>query len=132
MLYQLHELQRAWLAPVSHVAEASARTLAAHAGFFAPFSSSSGVALMAATCELLHRMGKDYPKTSFGIDRALVSGSQVAVIEHSVLELPFCRLLRFKRYGDDARVVRALEQSPVVLLVAPLSGHHATLLRETV
>jgi poly(3-hydroxybutyrate) depolymerase len=129
MLYQLHDLHRAWLRPISHVAEASARILAAHAAFF---PACSGVAQMAAAYELLHRIGKDYPKPSFGVDRVEISGSQVAVIEHSVFELPFCRLLRFKRYGEDVGVVRALEQSPVVLLVSPLSGHHATLLRDTV
>jgi poly(3-hydroxybutyrate) depolymerase len=130
MLYQLHELHRAWLAPVNHVAEASARILAAHAGFF---PASSGVAApMAAAYELLHRLGKDYPKPSFGVGRVEISGSQVAVIEQSVFELPFCRLLRFKRYGEDEGVIQALKQSPVVLVVAPLAGHHATLLRETV
>jgi poly(3-hydroxybutyrate) depolymerase len=46
--------------------------------------------------------------------------------------LPFCRLLRFKRYTDEPTVVEDLKDDPVVLVVAPLSGHHATLLRDTV
>ena len=44
---------------------------------------------------------------------------------------PFCRLLRFKRYTDDAATITALKDDPIVLVVAPLSGHHATLLRDT-
>jgi poly(3-hydroxybutyrate) depolymerase len=45
---------------------------------------------------------------------------------------PFCRLLSFRRYSDRADVVAGLERDPVVLVVAPLSGHHSTLLREAV
>jgi poly(3-hydroxybutyrate) depolymerase len=54
------------------------------------------------------------------------------VIEREVLRKPFCRLLRFKRYSDDAGNLRELKDDPPVLVVAPLSGHHATLLRDTV
>ena len=49
-----------------------------------------------------------------------------------MLAKPFCRLLRFKRYSDDAGNLRELKDDPTVLVVAPLSGHHATLLRDTV
>jgi poly(3-hydroxybutyrate) depolymerase len=47
-------------------------------------------------------------------------------------EKPFCRLLRFKRYTDDPAVLAKMKDQPTVLVVAPLSGHHSTLLRETV
>ena len=49
-----------------------------------------------------------------------------------MLRTPFCRLLRFKRYSDDAGNIAGLKDDPPVLVVAPLSGHHATLLRDTV
>ena len=45
---------------------------------------------------------------------------------------PFCRLLRFKRYSDRADVIAELKSHPVVLVVAPLSGHHSTMVRDTV
>ena len=50
----------------------------------------------------------------------------------AVVDEPFCRLLRFKRYSDDPATIEAMKNDPVVLVVAPLSGHHATLLRDTV
>ena len=59
-------------------------------------------------------------------------GAKVAVVEQPVMTKPFCRLLSFKRYSDRADVVAGLQRDPVVLVVAPLSGHHATLLREAV
>ncbi|MNN08812.1 acyl-CoA synthetase [compost metagenome] len=49
-----------------------------------------------------------------------------------MLEKPFCKLLRFKRYADDPETIKLLKDEPVVLVCAPLSGHHATLLRDTV
>ena len=52
--------------------------------------------------------------------------------EQVAIEKPFCRLLRFKRFTDDLPTLHALKEQPTVLVVAPLSGHHATLLRETV
>ena len=57
---------------------------------------------------------------------------QVAVQELVAEEKHFCRLLRFKRYTDDPAVLAKMKDQPTVLVVAPLSGHHSTLLRETV
>jgi poly(3-hydroxybutyrate) depolymerase len=91
-----------------------------------------GSSRIAAGYELIYRMGKDYPKPQFGIDLVDVRGCKVPVVEQTALSKPFCRLLRFKRYSDDAALVSVLKQSPAVLVVAPLSGHHATLLRDTV
>ena len=54
------------------------------------------------------------------------------MVEQVACAKPFCRLLRFKRFTDDADVIAALKAEPPVLVVAPLSGHHATLLRDTV
>ncbi len=49
-----------------------------------------------------------------------------------MLAKPFCRLLRFKRFSDRPELLASMKQQPTVLVVAPLSGHHATLLRDTV
>ena len=52
--------------------------------------------------------------------------------EQVAIEKPFCRLLRFKRFTDDLPTLQRLKKQPTVLVVAPLSGHHSTLLRDTV
>jgi poly(3-hydroxybutyrate) depolymerase len=129
MLYQLHELNRALLGPATQLAYAGARIFSAPGSWLARLPGSSRIA---AGYELIYRIGKDYPKPEFGIDSVTVRGVNVAVVEQTVLTRPFCRLLRFKRYSDDAPLVSTLKRDPVVLIVAPLSGHHATLLRDTV
>jgi len=61
-----------------------------------------------------------------------VDGVDVAIHERVEVDKPFCELRRFKRYTDDAHTLSSLKGQPVVLIVAPLSGHYATLLRDTV
>ncbi len=129
MLYQLHELQRALLAPTAHLAQAGASMFSSPGSWLAALPGSSQVA---ATYELLYRLSKDFPKPKFDIHAVRAHGAELPVVEQTVMRKPFCRLLRFNRYADDAKLFAALEQSPTVLVVAPLSGHHATLLRDTV
>jgi poly(3-hydroxybutyrate) depolymerase len=80
----------------------------------------------------MHRLGKDYEKPEFNLRTTTVDGVEVAVHERVELDKPFCELRRFKRFSDDQTSLAAMKQQPVVLVVAPLSGHYATLLRETV
>ena len=87
---------------------------------------------MAAGYELFYRLGKQYEKPKFGIDTVNVRGARVAVLEETVLSRPFCRVQRFTRLSDDPKVAARLRDDSPVLAVAPLSGHHATLLRETI
>ncbi|KDP85636.1 esterase, partial [Cupriavidus sp. SK-3] len=54
------------------------------------------------------------------------------IVEQTIIEKPFCKLVRFKRYADDPETIKLLKDEPVVLVCAPLSGHHSTLLRDTV
>ena len=129
LLYQLHEWNRAWLEPFSTWAEANAHMLSSPHSWM---SSVPGASRMAAGYELLHRIGKDYEKPEFGIHEVEVDGRKCPVVEREVLRTPFCRLLRFKRFSDDAGELRNMKDDPAVLVVAPLSGHHATLLRDTV
>jgi poly(3-hydroxybutyrate) depolymerase len=130
MLYQLHEWQRAFLGPVSHYAEASARLLTDPSS---PLAQLPGAQRMAAGYELVHRLGKDYEKPAFDIHSITnPQGNQIAIIERIDLETPFCQLRRFKRFSDDPETIEKMKSEPVVLVVAPLSGHHATLLRDTV
>ena len=129
MLYQMHELGRAWMAPMTYWAEAGAKMFGQQGGWL---SSLPGAAQAAAGYELLYRIGKDYEKPEFGIHAIDIDGTAYPVIEREMLRKPFCRLLRFKRYADDAGNLRDLKDDPPVLVVAPLSGHHSTLLRDTV
>ena len=62
-----------------------------------------GAARIAASYELLYRLGKSYEKPTFGIQAVEVRGAKVAVVEQTVLAKPFCRLQRFKRYERPGR-----------------------------
>ena len=129
MLYQLHELTRHLLAPWVHQAGANARMFSDPDSLWSTLPGADG---LAAGNELFHRIGKDYEKPAWAIGAVEVEGHALPVIEQEVLVKPFCRLLRMKRFSDDAGVVEAMKHQPAVLVVAPLSGHHATLLRDTV
>jgi len=127
MLYQLHEMQRSLLHPLMQWAEASSKLFTNPVSPFAhtPFSQR-----IAAGYELMYRLGKEYEKPEFGIKQAVVNGKQVHIDERVVEDKPFCKLLHFRKDLGE-KEFKALKQ-PTVLLVAPLSGHHATLLRDTV
>jgi poly(3-hydroxybutyrate) depolymerase len=97
-----------------------------------PFAQAPMSQRVSAGFDLLHRLAKDYEKPAFGISSVAVGGVQVAVQEQVPITKPFCRLLRFKRFSDDSRALEKMKGQPKVLVVAPLSGHHSTLLRDTV
>jgi poly(3-hydroxybutyrate) depolymerase len=120
-MYFAHDLGRAFARPV-HTWASMLRTAWTHP--FNPASLLPPVRAMAAAAELVERATAEYPKPAFGLSQTVIDGQEVAVREQLVHETPFCRLLRFER--DIER------EDPKVLIVAPLSGHHATLLRETV
>jgi poly(3-hydroxybutyrate) depolymerase len=124
MLYELHALQRRWMRPIAGLSRLNAELLRmAPAGLGRP---------AAAGWELLRRIVKEYPRPAFAVDAVEVDGRTVAVREEVVARTPWCRLVRFVRQADDARLAARLAASPRVLLCSPLSGHFATLLRDTV
>jgi poly(3-hydroxybutyrate) depolymerase len=129
LLYQWHEFWRAGMAPYTYFADAGAKMYASHDSWL---SSVPGAQRTAASFELMYRLGKDYEKPEFGIHQIDVEGLSIPVVERVAVEKPFCRLLRFKRYHDQADGLAGMKDDPTVLVVAPLSGHHATLLRDTV
>jgi poly(3-hydroxybutyrate) depolymerase len=129
MLYQLYETQRALMAPFSEFASASAK-LYHHP--LSPFAHTPMAQRVSAGFDLLHRLAKEYEKPEFNITAAQVDGVTIAVQQQVALEKPFCRLLRFKRFSDDSQALTTMKTQPTVLVVAPLSGHHSTLLRDTV
>ena len=129
MLYQLYESQRALLSPFAEFASASSK-LYNHP--LSPFTHTPLAHRVAAGLDLMHRLAKEYEKPSFDIHSVRIDTTDVAVQEQVAIEKPFCRLLRFKRFSDDLPMLRRMKDQPTVLVVAPLSGHHSTLLRETV
>jgi poly(3-hydroxybutyrate) depolymerase len=129
MLYQLYESQRALMSPFAEFAEAASKLYRNPVSLLSQMPYADR---MAASYDLTHRLLKAYEKPEFGITALSVNGKDVAVQEQVAHEMPFCRLLRFKRFTDDATLLKKLRAQPSVLVVAPLSGHHATLLRDTV
>jgi poly(3-hydroxybutyrate) depolymerase len=129
LLYQWHELWRAGLAPYTYFADAGAKMYSSSDSWL---TALPGAQRTAAAFELMYRLGKEYEKPEFGIHGVEIDGVECPVVERVDLTKPFCRLLRFKRYSDNEDKLRDLKDDPAVLVVAPLSGHHATLLRDTV
>lgn len=121
MLYHIHELQHAALAPVRLMAEA-VQSMYSHP--WMPMSYTSFGRAVAAGAELLERTTRRYPKPAFNLPNTVIGGQEIPVREVVVYEKPFCGLLHFQRQTD--------RRDPRVLVVAPMSGHYATLLRGTV
>ncbi len=121
MLYQLYDWQRAALEPWRAFAQA------AHAFYghpASPLAQLPGSRNVAAAFDLMGRLTQRYERPEFGIPRVRCGGAEFAVREVHELERPFCRLLHFVKEGAPPQ--------PRVLVFAPLSGHFATLLRDTV
>ncbi len=129
MLYQIYEKQRSMMEPFVDFAKATAKVLG---NSKTPFSQNPLVQRMSAGYDLMYRLGKDYVKPAFGLTTVDVNGTAVAISERTELNKPFCDLIRFKRFTDDIETLSHLKGQPAVLIVAPLSGHYATLLRDTV
>ena len=121
MLYQLHEMQHLAWAPARVAAEA---TLQLFRHPMMPAAYTSYGRAVAAACEVFERVTRRHRKPGFGLDMTTCDGWDIEVVEEVVLEHPFCELVHFKR--------NVSRDDPRVLLVAPLSGHFATLLRDTV
>jgi poly(3-hydroxybutyrate) depolymerase len=122
MLYRLHEWQRAMAAPVHAIAKTQ-KQLFTHP--YSPLAYHPLANNLAAGAEVVSRLTAQYHKPEWGIDHTTIDGAELAVTIQIADETPFCKLLHFARAGT----ARA---DPRVLVVAPLSGHFATLLRDTV
>jgi len=129
MLYQIYETHRAWISPFSEFASAASKL---YSNPLSPMAQLPSAHRISAGFDLVHRLTKEYEKPEFGINKVTVDGVDVVIQEQVVEAKPFCRLLRFKRFTDDGKLLEKMRLQPSVLVVAPLSGHHATLLRDTV
>ena len=122
MLYDAYEVQRSFLAGASKLAGMGAGWLNNPAN---PFAYASGSPLIAAALDVFAHAAAPRGKPEFGLKRTTINGRKVAVHEEIVLREPFGQLKHFVRKG-------APENDPKLLIVAPMSGHYATLLRGTV
>lgn len=121
MLYQLHALGMETLQPLHQTAK-TARFLLSHP--LNPFSGSFLTRHASAAFELYERLTAYYEKPEFGFTHVEIDGQRVPIRQEVVHALPYCDLLHFRREGQW--------NHRRMLLVAPLSGHYATLLRNTV
>jgi poly(3-hydroxybutyrate) depolymerase len=119
MLYQAYQLQSDLVSPWRMAAQHLSASL------WLEKTERSVLRKVAAACEVFSRMRLTHSRPPYNIHSVMVGEQEVPVTEEAVLTLPFGTLLRFRK--ADA----GLPYQPPVLLVAPLSGHFATLLRET-
>lgn len=121
MLYNAYEMQRSLLAGASAMAHMSAEFLQNPAN---PFSYFGGGPILASALDVFAHASAPRGKPAFGLIETEIDGRKVEVSEQIVLQKPFGQLKRFVREG--------VEGGPRLLIVAPMSGHYATLLRGTV
>jgi poly(3-hydroxybutyrate) depolymerase len=122
MLYHAYELQRSWMNSASALASISAGMLSNPANPLAAFGMGP---LAASALDVFAHATAHYGKPEFGITEVEIDGQPHAVVQSAVLKRPFGDLLRFRVEGTPA-------DRPRLLIVAPMSGHYATLLRGTV
>ncbi|MBY0423844.1 MAG: polyhydroxyalkanoate depolymerase, partial [Parvularculaceae bacterium] len=128
MLYTAYEFGYAAVAPARVAAGIGARFWRSP---FNPLADCWLARTSAAALDVFEHATRRYPKPEWDIHETTVNGVTAAVSIEPVLRLPFCTLLRFRR-DEDALKRAGAEDQPKVLIVAPLSGHYATLLRGTV
>jgi len=121
MLYAAYELQRQLSRPVRLWANALEQV---YSSPYNPLTDTWIGKSVAASAEIMARLTQNYMKPAFGLSTTEIDGQTVAVNEEILLRKPFCNLMRFRR--------DTLRRDPKVLVVAPMSGHFATLLRGTV
>jgi poly(3-hydroxybutyrate) depolymerase len=120
MLYLAYQAHSDFMVPVRTLASLAIKAMT-------PVEPVGAVAFtrnLTAAYELIARAGLSHDRPPFGIDSVMVGNEEVAVHEEATRVTPFGTLLHFKKHIDTAQ--------PRILLVAPLSGHFATLLRATV
>ncbi|SCB61454.1 poly(3-hydroxybutyrate) depolymerase [Rhizobium aethiopicum] len=124
MFYQLYELNHAAMAPFRAAADIMRF---AYANPLNPFAQTPLGRTIAASLEMFERTTRRYGKPEFGLKQTVIGDQTVSVREEIVWSRSFCNLLHFSRNVPPSRA-----SDPRVLIVAPMSGHYATLLRGTV
>lgn len=125
MKYHAYELAHAMVSPLRMASQGLRYQLDFP---FNPLSGLPASRSMSAACSVFERLTDRYGKPEWAIDSTVVDGISVPIKIESAKRKPFCNLIHFKR----DRPPEEEEAAPTVLLVAPMSGHYATLLRGTV
>jgi poly(3-hydroxybutyrate) depolymerase len=123
--YEMHEMTHLALAPARALSDVARTWLESPIN---PFSYTAAGRNLAASANIFERLTRRYDKPAFGLVTTAVGGKTVPIVERVISERPFCKLLHFEKLLD-AGVPSSQEK---LLIVAPMSGHHATLLRGTV
>lgn len=129
MLYSLHELAYHSATPFRMGAQMARQF------WTSPFNPAADTAVgrtAFASAGLFESVTRRYGKPDWGLDTVTIEGRPVRVSEQVVWSSPWCRLVRFARHIGDLKRAGRPAAAPAVLIVAPLSGHYATLLRGTV
>lgn len=121
MIYAAYQAQTDLLDPMRTLARMSRRMLG---NTMAGFGESALLRNLSAACEMVERAGLSHARPSFDIRSVMVGNREVEITEEVALDLPFGSLLHFAKDVDQPQ--------PRILVVAPLSGHFATLLIDTV
>src|SRR4051812_11553023 len=100
MLYQIHEMQRALMTPLTQWAEAAAKMFTSPVS---PLAHAPFAQRIAAGYELMYRLGKDYEKPEFGIKTVKVHDKDVGIYEVDTIKKPFCTLIHFKKDWQDKK-----------------------------
>ena len=124
-LYHAYEMTHAAITPMRAAARVGREVFSSP---FNPMSITYGSRAVSAALEMFITATRRYGKPVFGIDEVEVDGVATPVVEEVVWSRPFCNLLHFRRESEAAE----RRGDPKVLVVAPMSGHYATLLRNTV
>lgn len=124
MLYELQDLSRRALKPMAFWSRTSAK--------FLRHTPLPGAKTAAAGWEFVHRLTKEYTRPTFDIAEVEFDGERLTITEEVIVATPFCQVVRFVRGNASPATQARLNAQPKVLLCAPLSGHFATLLRDTV
>lgn len=122
MLYEMNVQYMNMIRPWHHVANCTRQILSDPSN---PFANSSYARIVSASLELFERLTTNYVEPAWKLDSTIINGEKIPIVNQVVYQKPFCNLLHFRRVKDKLT-------QPKVLLVAPLSGHFATLLRGTV
>ena len=125
MLYHAYEMTHAAVRPMRAMAKMSQQMLQSP---FNPMADSHATRTSVASMEMFVNATRRYDKPEFGLETTVVDGIETDIVEEIIHALPFCNLLHFKR--DSESVTK--RNDPKVLIIAPMSGHYATLLRGTV
>ena len=124
MFYQLYEFHHAMMQPYRALADV---VRLFYSNPINPVANTAAGRSMAAAAELFERVTRRYGKPSFGLEETVIDWKPVALAEKIVWSRPFCNLVHFVRDLPARR-----RTDPKLLIVAPMSGHYATLLRGTV